>query len=253
VRAFTLPPAIAPKPSRAVPRPTKRQRDFVARTRRGVEQERAHHERRSEGVRLGKRRRTRSELRQTAYHEAGHAVIGRVLTLPCGPATIKPSYEEMRAGYSITFDPYACEAEWQKRGKYRVRDAVWHARAIAYMAGAESERELLGEEATGDAKDKVEIARMLSEIISEDQWKRVEPRLRAMTRMLVRRHKAKIVRVAKALLSKRTLSRRQLDNMVGRSVADVKPNSPVIAMNESERKALRAALDKLAERSARGT
>ena len=29
--------------------------------------------------------------RTTAYHEAGHAVIARVLTLPCGPATIWPA------------------------------------------------------------------------------------------------------------------------------------------------------------------
>jgi len=27
--------------------------------------------------------------RKTAFHEAGHAVIGRVLMLPCGPASIK--------------------------------------------------------------------------------------------------------------------------------------------------------------------
>jgi hypothetical protein len=170
-------------------------------------------------------------------------VIGRVLTLACGSASIKSDYEKMKAGFSICFDPYECEQEWQKRGKYRDRNAVWHARIITYMAGAETERELLGKRAIGDANDKLEIARMASEI--GFQWKRAEPRLRAMTRMLVRRHGPRIEHVAKALLAETTLSSRQLDKLVGRSVADVKPNNWYgTTMDESERKALRAALDK---------
>ena len=56
-------------------------------------------------------------------------------------------------------------------------------------------------------------------------WERLEPRLRAMTRMLVRRHRNRIERVAKALLAKTTLSAKQVDKLVGRSVDDVKVNS----------------------------
>ena len=70
--------------------------------------------------------RTAAQLRSTAYHEAGHAVLGRVLTLVCGPATIKPSYEQMQAGFSICADPYECEAEWQKRKLLKLT-AVWSA------------------------------------------------------------------------------------------------------------------------------
>jgi hypothetical protein len=83
-------------------------------------------------------------LIHTAYHEAAHAVIGRVLTLSCGEATIKPDYRECTAGVSHTADPYACIHEWEKRGKVREPDAVFHARIIGYMAGAEGESELLG-------------------------------------------------------------------------------------------------------------
>jgi ATP-dependent Zn protease len=201
----------------------------------------------SKAVRRSRPARSAAQLRSTAYHEAGHAVIGRVLTLVCGSATIKADYERLVAGHSITFEPYACEAEWEKRGRYRSRNSVWHARIIALMAGAESEQELLGKQALSDGSDKREIAWMKEELsgISEDQfWQRFEPRLRAMTRMLVRRHRARIERVAKALLAKTTLSRRQVDKLVGRSVADVKPSPPLV-MNESELAALRAALDKL--------
>lgn len=55
-------------------------------------------------------------------------------------------------------------------------------------------------------------------------WDRLEPRLRAMTRMLVRRHRRLITRVAKALLARTTLTAEELDRLVGRSVDEVKSN-----------------------------
>src|SRR5437660_1293493 len=98
-------------------------------------------------VEFSMRRRIRARpkhVKQTAYHEAGHAVIGRVLTLSCGHASIKPNYKRRMAGVSITLDPYACLSEWEKRGKVRAQDAVWIARIISYMAGAEAAAECLG-------------------------------------------------------------------------------------------------------------
>ena len=51
-----------------------------------------------------------------------------------------PDYEAGEAGYSITEDPYICGSEWAKRGKVRDNDdALWHARIMTYMAGAEGE------------------------------------------------------------------------------------------------------------------
>ena len=66
-------------------------------------------------------------------------------------------------------------------------------------------------------------------------WSRIEPRLRAMTRMLVRRHRALIERVAAALLERRTLSREELDHLVGRSVDDVKVNAPFLLLMHQHR------------------
>ena len=45
-------------------------------------------------------------------------------------------------------------------------------------------------------------------------WDRLEPRLRAMTRMLVRRHRRLIARVAKALFARTTLTAEELDKLV---------------------------------------
>ncbi len=95
------------------------------------------------------------------------------------------------------------------------------------MAGAEAEREFLGC-CCGDDDDEYQIALMAEELFRGIYWSKLEPRLRAMTRKLVGRHRMLIERVTKALLSKTTLSARQLDKLVGRSVNDVKVKAPFL-------------------------
>jgi len=172
---------------------------------------------------------TAKQRKTTAYHEAGHAVTGRVLTLPCGYATIRPDYAKAIAGHVITPEPYACLSEWERRGKVRDSgNAVWYARIITYMAGAEAEKELLDSTVIGDGDDRDQIALMAEELPGGADWDKLEPRLRAMARMLVRRHRGRIELVARALLAKTTLSAKALDKLVGRSVDDVKVNAPFL-------------------------
>lgn len=165
----------------------------------------------------------------TATHEASHAVIARVLTLMCGGATIVPDYDDGAAGHSITEDPLLCLGEWERRGKVRDSiDAIWHAQIIALMAGAEAEVVLLGSTQGGDTHDRYEIERRAEQLEGGGSWSQIEPRLRAMTRVLVRRHRVQIERVAAALTERKTLSRKELDDLVGRSVDDVKVNAPFL-------------------------
>ena len=165
-------------------------------------------------------------LKQTALHEASHAVIARVLTLDCGGATIEADHDS--AGHAITNDPWACIYQWEKRGKVRRPPAVFHARIIGYMAGAEGVAELLGGVSdVGDDDDRYQIALMAEQLESpEESWNSIEARLRAMTRTLVRRHRVRIEHVAAALIERKALSRVELDRLVGRSVDDVKVNAP---------------------------
>ena len=166
------------------------------------------------------------DSQRTAYHEAGHATIGRVLTLKCGGATIKPNLKEMTAGKTITFDENDCDTAWRERGKWRPEKSLWRGRIIAFMAGAEAEIEFFGHCDGRDGHDRNQIALMAEELPAGIDWHTREPRLRAMTRMLVRRHRTRIERVAQALLTHRSLSAKNLDRLVGRSVADVKVNAP---------------------------
>jgi hypothetical protein len=183
-----------------------------------------------------KRRLRHPHRKSTAYHEAGHAVIARVLTLASGPVTIKPDYDEETAGSSIT-DVNICETEWEKRGKVRFLDAAWHACIMMSMAGAETEAVLLSRRATGDGDDRYRIALMAERLCYSPPWERHEARLRAMTRMLVRRHRVLIERVAKALLARTTLSAKQVDKLVGRSVDDITVNAPfLLAIHRVEEK-----------------
>ena len=95
------------------------------------------------------------------------------------------------------------------------------------MAGAETETVLLHRKPKGDNYDRAQITLMAAELDHSPPWERLEPRLRAMTRMLVHRHRARIERVAKALLAKKTLSAARLNKLIGRSVDDVQMNWPL--------------------------
>ena len=166
---------------------------------------------------MTRKRTPRTDPRHTATHEAGHAVIARVLTLMCGGASIRP----VGNGRAMIHGPFECEGEWIGRAKWRSGGAVYRARIIAFMAGTEAEIELLGATQGADDEDRCQIALMAKELYSCDL-----DRLRMMTRMLVRRHGDRIERVAAALLAEKELSREQVDELTGCSVDDVPDRLP---------------------------
>ena len=159
---------------------------------------------------MSKRRRTQAALRRTAYHEAGHAVAGRVLGMMCGRATIVPDFDAMEAGFTITEDPWKIDSAWETRGKYRASVSVFRGRIMSYMAGREAEIIAFCRAAGGDRDDRVQIAYM-----AEDQYlKRLRPKVRA----LLRRHWHKVEQVASALLASQTLSAEEIDELVEHSM-----------------------------------
>lgn len=154
----------------------------------------------------------------TAIHEAGHAVIGRVLGMLCGGATIVRSPEEGEAGHAITEDPYGTLDYWGATlRKYRADEmrSIICGRIITVMAGAEAEAEILGKCRGGDGNDRRQITQMTEThyfpIERLEEWSRWEPRMRRQTRRLVRRHRATIQRVADNLKKRKTLTAEEID------------------------------------------
>jgi hypothetical protein len=160
------------------------------------------------------------DRRHVASHEAGHAVIARVLTMPCGGASIVGNkYSEGR----IIMDHYeACEGEWAKRGKVRGPRAALDAAIMMAMAGVEAEVEFF--RVSLDGSGEADMAKVEEWSFDEpgDRCKRND-RLRDMTRILVHRHRKLIASVSAALLAKGKLTSKQIDKLVGRSIEDVKP------------------------------
>ena len=164
--------------------------------------------------------------KHTSIHEAGHATIGRVLGLRGGQATIVSDEARNSAGHSIMHDPYETLRDWQSRGKYRGNEmkSALIGRILMIMAGAEAERVILGRCRGGDSYDRRDIGLIVDEYpigsAPEEFWEKTEPRLRKHTRTLVRRHRAKIERVAAELMKKGTLSPDDITGLLAMGAPD---------------------------------
>lgn len=167
-----------------------------------------------------------NDPKNVAIHEAGHAVIGRVLGLRCGATTIVADHET--AGHSIIEDPMETFQEWENdfrkqvfeggEPNYRNLSTAYIGSIIAKMAGAEAEVVIIGHCEGGDGNDRREISKMFDSGYTEippERWMRYEARMRHQTRRLIRRHRAKIEQIAEALLSRKTLQPEEIDEIVG--------------------------------------
>jgi hypothetical protein len=122
-------------------------------------------------------------------------------------------------------NPYSILWHWEKQGRLRHVSSAVRARIMSVMAAAEAEVEFFGNCAGGDSDDRDQIEEMAASsdsYFSSEEWERWEPRMRRHTRSLVKRHRAKIERVARALIKHETLSAQRID-----SIAEIQ--HPVLA------------------------
>jgi hypothetical protein len=184
--------------------------------------------------------RTAEELRRTAIHEAGHAVIHRVVGMVCGEASITPNYEEMCAGFAIAADPWLIYDAWERRGKLRGfhYESILRGRIMGYMAGREAEIIAFGDHHGGDDNDIYQIDLMAEE--GDISLPYVE-RLRLKVGPLLRRHWRKVDCVANALLTHKTLSAAKIDALI-----DTVTTPEERAVNERIEKARKPLRDELA-------
>jgi len=155
------------------------------------------------------------ERRAAAFHRAGHAVIGRVLRLPCAGAVIAAGQP---GGEVIVPDPWlALSMWWDVDEKYRPVEAAYRATIIGLMAGREAEVAFLGAILCDQSQDNHHILRMAEYLCDDGDWTHRRARLSRHAKRLVVRHRPGIERVAGALLEHGRLQAEEIDAIVLRS------------------------------------
>jgi hypothetical protein len=152
---------------------------------------------------------------RTAIHEAGHAVIGRVLNMVCGDVTIVQ--DDDSAGYAICADPGENYNEWQLQGRFRgdTESSILRFRIMTFMAGAEAEAVIIGNRLGGDDDDRKQVTQMLAKLPRRDDRPALERRLRRWTTALCRRHIDQIKLLADELMRKDSLSDDDIRALIG--------------------------------------
>jgi hypothetical protein len=155
---------------------------------------------------------------KTAYHEAGHAVIGTVLGLKIGRVTIKPTRKTR--GRVQTFRLSGSSLPEMSHPKDRPLAYQWEAYALCMMAGKQVEH-FAGFPDAGDGagRDDLQIEKLLKQWVRSEKIDGMRDRLERMTDRLVRRHYATIQQVARRLIAKETIDGCEIEEIVRRARA----------------------------------
>ena len=165
------------------------------------------------------------QLRSTAYHEAGHAVVGRMLGLRCGRIELFRRGDVM--GQAFIEDPLR---RWERGDGPRRKLA--EAFCVTLYAGAEAEGVFAPIEYAGDAQDRERATETLKLVgvrgaqwVGDGAWERREELLRRKANMLVGQYFYEIQRVAGAVLEAGCLEGGEVDAII-RS----EPGRPLLPM-----------------------
>ena len=137
--------------------------------------------------------------RHVALHEAGHAVIARIVGIPCGEAYV--DLQRNPIGFANLGSCVETWSEWRRQRRKRRPRTMFMGMAMAGMAGAEAERVILDRYLGGDTNDRACI-----DVLLKGAREGVEARLRSFTKALVRRHADSIIGVMRRLSRDITLS-----------------------------------------------
>jgi len=160
----------------------------------------------------------RVDRRHTAYHEAGHAVIGHVLGYDVRKATIRKRYNSL--GGAWVSKPSSLGATEVQAGSTE-RDDFGH--ICVDLAGPLAEKlvnrssfkELIANGSSGDW----ETAQRRARRINRKQSGTVIDVLVEETKALVQHHRAAIARVAAALLERETVNGDDIKRLTNGSVS----------------------------------
>jgi ATP-dependent Zn protease len=166
---------------------------------------------------------------RTAYHEAGHAVVARVLGIPVTVAMIKTDAQSL--GH-VVFGESAWQMH-QRLGKaggaakdraFR-ESTAWRTHIMAIMAGREAEIAVLGfhHDDKSDRQDKRDVNR-LAKWLDYKARDELLHSLRVDTMQLVTNTARSIRRVANALIQSPSLDQNQIDRIITEAGEQLSPS-----------------------------
>lgn len=152
---------------------------------------------------------------ETAIHEAGHAVIARILGISSGEVTIEPT-SDFSLGHAVFVDP---RFSWQRGDGSKAKAA--NAFVTALFARAEAERLILGSEGDGDSEDCDRAVACLAwagavrgaTFVGDDYFDQHQNSLRKKVAKLVKSNQSLIEKVAAALLERKKLTAVEVDEI----------------------------------------
>ena len=166
--------------------------------------------------------RTAVERARTAYHEAGHLVIGMLFGFRCSSVSIRPDEARGSLGRVIPREEYAGQAAGEiSRRAIEPWVCVLFAGYAAEARFAPDARDAAREGARGDddqAEDYLERAGM-----ANDSTRHL---LRARTAALIEEHWATIESVARALLRHEEFDATEVERICERAAPRIAPTAP---------------------------
>lgn len=156
---------------------------------------------------------------RTAYHEAGHAVVARVLGIPVNVVTVTANDKSL--GHVVFGETpmqmhlRLCKAGGDLKDRAESEWTAWRAHIRAIMAGREAEKEVLGfhHDDKSDRHDRRQILRLATWMGYRTREETIHY-LRVDTMQIVGIMARSIRRVAEALSHTPSLTQQQIDRFI---------------------------------------
>ena len=157
------------------------------------------------------------DAEHTAVHEAGHAVLQLVMGIGLRSVTIVPDFDEMTAGHALHYGESPDEGSDAEALLTSAEDAYYLRHTIAYYAGAEAVRQIRPQDdadacAGSDNRNAEDaVGRITDDAESLDLYFALAKR---RCKLMVEHYRPEIQAVAVALLSRNTLLREDVRQIV---------------------------------------
>jgi hypothetical protein len=176
------------------------------------------------------RKRAQRELRRTAHHEAGHAVLYAKKKVPFKWVAVRPLLPDQQGGFedeqmdAFDFGRVHCGTTFRYGGGFNDISECWHQELILAYAGPVAEARFLGSTRVSVVGGDLKMVKVCLDAAYQEDRQLAEDYL-DLAKLLVDRHWHEIEAVALALIERRILTTKEVNKIIRASGIEV-PYSP---------------------------